>query len=801
MKQLIVLLTLNLFYLNPMAQTMGTISGSVVGQKSPLEFATLKLYLAADTTKPWASTMTDAQGKFQFNQIHEGIYFLKVSMIGFTTYAQKIILSEVSSPLILEKIELNPDPTQLKAFVVSSKKKLIEKTDEGFIINAASNITQVGGTATDLLKVTPTIAVDNDGVITLRGKTPLVLINGRISSLSNTDLIAASNIESIEVITSASAKYDANAESGIINIKLKKNKQAGTQGAVATGVGMGSRIRTNGSGQLSHKIGKLNWELGYDQRYAGRTKTILGQRNNLYSIDSFSILQNRMDERIERLQNLKFNVDYTINEKQNIHFETIGSLQSQDNDEHLISAIHKNNEAFNTGNDRHSWEYRKSKNIESALTYSKNFTHSKKNLRAGLSTSLESGKENTEIQMQDINASMISLGNIFFQQTHNYEKGTITNANVDFAVPASAHVLFETGYKGTFRNIQTDYETADKIGQNFILNANASNLFNFKENIHALYTQVQGSFPAESNGNKWKYTVGLRAESVNNNGNTHNNSITFRNDYIKLFPNANIGYLVNDHENLQMSYGKRINRPRLGQLNPFVDITDILNPHSGNPDLQPEIIHAWEFTHFMNVEKFSISSNLFYRHSINTIKSFFEYQPNGTILSLPRNIGKADSYGIENMLSGNMTDWFDFNASITLLQQKINGTNLLADAQQQSFNWYGKMINNIKISNKSKLQMIANYTARAITPQGNTLALYNIDFGWQQTLGKSNFKMNIVIVDAFNSLKSGLNNYTSQFKITRSQKADTRAFMLTLAYSFRSVLKEKMLENKFSAEF
>jgi hypothetical protein len=168
---------------------------------------------------------------------------------------------------------------------------------------------------------------------------------------------------------------------------------------------------------------------------------------------------------------------------------------------------------------------------------------------------------------------------------------------------------------------------------------------------------------------------------------------------------------------------------------------------------------------------------------------------------MPMNIGNTDNYGIETMLIGKSKSFYDFNVSATLFQQKINATNVLQEAVQNSMNWSGKMINNFSISQGSKLQIIGNYISSRITAQGETFALYNVDLGFQQKLGKSNFRMNFIIVDAFNTLKSGYNTKTSNFAIYRSQKSDTRAFMVTLAYSFKSVLKEKMLENKFATEY
>jgi len=802
MRSIILVISIILLSNNIFAQNNGKISGKVLDKQHAIEYASVTLSSKGDSTKVLHFEASDSLGKFVFKNLETGSYLMKVKLIGYKTISEPVVLSKEKNEIEFNNLQLITESNNsLSEVVVTAQKKLIEKTSEGFVVNAASNITQIGGTATDLLKVTPTISVDNDGVITLRGKTPLILINGRNSKLSNTDQIPASSIESIEVINNGSSKYDANAESGIINIKLKKNKQTGTNGAIALGGGLGSRGRVNSSLLLNHKSGKFNFGIGYDNRFAGRTRKIESNRTNFNLVDAYYINQNRNDKRVEQLQNLKFNADYTVNEYNTISFEAIGNMEGQDNDEDLLSVIGKQNKAFASANDRHSFEYERVKVGEFALSYAKTYKESKKTLNASLTSSIDNGRQNTDILTQNLKEDLSNLGAMQTQRTHNYETGIISNAIVDYSIPTSTNGVFETGYKGVFRSIKSDYLTADKIGNAFVTNTIASNVFNFNEQVQALYTQYHDAFGGTVNEPNWNYALGLRAEQVNNNGETTTQSTRFTNSYLKLFPTANLAYLINQNESVRLSYGKRINRPNLGQLNPFVDITDILSPHSGNPNLKPEIIDAYELSYNKGISKYTVTTSIFFRHSINAIRSFYTQQANGAILNMPMNIGNTDNYGVESMLIGKPFKFYDFNLSATLFQQKINASNILEDAVQSSMNWNGKMINNFNLNKGSKLQIIGNYISPRTTPQGEMFALYNMDLAYQQKLGKSNFRMNFIIVDAFNTLKSGYNSYTNVFSVYRSQKSDTRAFMITLAYSFKAALKEKMLENKFSSEY
>jgi len=779
----------------------GKISGNLVSNAKPVEFATVTISNIQDANKVLFYETTDSIGSFSFFNLNYGKYLLKVKLVGFLPITKNVTLNADSAALHFKDLNLIEDASELSKVTVVAQKKMIEKTTEGFIINTTNNISQIGGTATDILKSTPTVTVDNDGAITLRGKTPLILINGRNSGITNTDQIAASGIESIEIINNASSKYDANAESGIINIKLKKNKQSGTNGALAIGGGIGAKGRVNSSFIVNNKVGKWNLGLGYDNRFAGRTRKIESNRTNYNLIDNYFIGQKRNDERVEKLQNLKLNLDYNINQYNTISFEAIGNMESQDNNEDLISKLFNKNTGFSSSNDRHSYEYEKVKEGEFALNYLKTFKNSEKTLNASLSSSIEKGRQNTDIFTAALDLDGNQIGIKQTQLTHNYEDGVITNASLDYSIPTSAMGVIETGYKGLFRTINTDFLTADKLNNTYITNTGASNIFNFNEQVQAVYFQYHNTNNIKGKDASWNYATGIRAEQVSNNGETISQSTRFSNNYLKLFPTAHLSYNFNQKESIKLSYGKRINRPGLGQLNPFVDITDILSPHSGNPNLKPEIIDAYELSFNNGTSKLNFTSSLFYRHSINAIRSFYSQLPNGAVLNLPMNIGNTDNFGIESMIIGKPSRFYDYNLSATLFRQQINGSNINNEGVNSGTNWSGKIINNFTLNSAIKLQVIANYISPKTTPQGETFSLYNVDLGLQKKLGKSNFKLNFIIVDAFNTLKSGYNTQTSTFSVYRSQKSDTRAFMITLAYSFKAALKDKMLENKFNAEY
>ncbi len=797
---LLVLFAFCCMSLTVVAQGAGKVTGAVFENNTPLEFVTVAVYRLPDTLRAVYHSSTDSVGVFAITPVEPGDYLVKFSAIGYKITTQKIALTTLNAQINLNTVQMTRDEGYLTTITVTARKKPIEKTSEGFIVNAAANITATGGTATDILKNTPTVSVDAEGAITLRGKTPLILVNGRSSSLSNPDQIPASSIESIEIINSATARYDANAESGIINIILKKNKQNGTNGALAAGAGLGSRGRVNSSLLVNHKTKWWNLGLGYDNRFAGRTRQINGSRTNFYLPDEYLLNQNRQDKRLEQLQNLKFNADFSPNARNTFSFEAIGNMEGQDNNESLNSALYKQNTDLNSNTNRHSIELARSKVAEFAFDYHKKFDDQRKALTVNLASSINSDRENTNITSQSLDKSNITTGNPWYQRTHNYENAYVSSAQLDYALPLSKKGLIETGYKGVYRTINADFETADLLNNTYVINTGASNVFNFNEQVHAAYLQYSAGFGKPGNDN-WKLNAGVRTEQVLNDGHTKDNSTKFTNHYLKLFPTASLAYYTSAEEYWKLGYGKRINRPGLGQLNPFTDITDSLNPHSGNPNLKPEIIHAFELGYNKDWNKYAISANLFYRYSLNSIRQYSQLQSNGASLSFPINIGNATTYGIENVFSAKPSSWYDFNASISLFEQKLNGENVSSDAAPSAFGWYAKLINNIVPWHDAKLQLTGNYNSALPTPQGKRIAQYFADLGFQQKLGKSNARLGLTVTDIFNTFKSGYINTTADFSNYRYGKADTRAFIITFAYFFKSAFKEKLLENKFSRDY
>ncbi len=778
-------------------------TASVVGRVSaaatPLEFATATLRSLADSTRVLDATATDSLGQFTFRQLPVGEFLLKIHAFGYLDARRVFRLDSARQIFVFEKINLVSDEMMLRTVEVAAQKRLVQRTANGILIRAADNLAQASGTATDLLRSTPLVVVDEEGGITLRGKTPLILVNGRNSTLSATARIPASAVESIEIITNPSARYDAEAEGGIIQITLKKSIAAGTNGSVAAGGGFGARGRVSGAALLNHQQGKWNLGLAYDNRFSNRTRMGVAKRTNFALPDVHFLRQNRHDLRLEQTQNLRLNADFQPNPRQHVGLELLGNFNGEDNHETLVSRLENDAQMLQDKNSRQSEEFVRERAAEGAFEFEQKFADPKKSLAFNASSDFGFDRENTDLTTQALDASDAPLGDPYLERTHNYQNSNTSNLRLDFAQPLDPAAMLETGWKSTFRTTDADFLHARNVGGDYLPDPRSSNTFNFDEQIHAAYFMLRKTVgPADAPC--WKFDLGLRAEQTQNRGATATNPAAVRNDYLDFFPSASAAFYLNAADFFKISGNRRINRPQLGQLNPFVDITDSLNPHGGNPLLLPERVNALELSFNKEWKGVSLLSNVFFRRANDLIQRFISLDTGGVALVVPQNFGSSDTWGFEEIAAFAPARFWSCTASFSLFRQKINGANVDADALNDYVSWNSKLTQNFQLWRGGKGQLLAVYNSPIATPQGTRVAVYNVDVGVQQKIFGGRGALGLVATDVFNTQKSGFTARNSAFDYRRAFKVDTRAVLLTFTYSFRTEAKEELLENRFSNE-
>ena len=776
-----------------------SISGKIVSGKKPLLFSNIILKAQKDTLSAVKIVVSDSVGNFKIEDLNNDSYVINIEHLGYLTKIVSIKIDNSKTNFDLNEINLIAESTTLETVKIVSNRKLIKKTTQGFIIKAKDNIAQAGGTATDLLRNTPTVVVDPEGAIAIRGKKPLILINNRRSSLSNTDRIPASSIESIEIINNPSAQYDADSEGGIINIKLKKNTANGTNGSLALGAGLGAKGRANSSFIINHSNKKWNFGLGYDNRFAARTRKADSKRINFLQPNDYYVDQFRNDDRFEITQNLKLNIDYALNDKNNFGIEIIANRNGEDNNETQNSTVRNQNNVFNYNNSRFSNELARENGIETNLNYTRKFDNTRKMLTVNFTSILDFDTENTNIDVTNFDSAGQISGNKTFEKTHNYSNGKEYTLQFDYSFPISKNGTIDTGFKSIFRKTSADFVAENFVNTSYVINPLASNTFNFAEQIHASYVQFR-SYIGDEQSTKFKYDFGLRIEKVTNENQPTATTLGYNRIYFNYFPTANAAYYFKPADFLKINISKRINRPGLEQLNPFVDITDALNTHSGNPYLKPEIVNAVEIGYNKEYKQISFSTNVFYRNAKDIIKNLITLQSGGVTNVKPDNFGKSETYGFESITTVYPLKLWSSNLSFSIFQQKIEGTNINGDTFSNVQSWNGKLINTFTIFKEGKLQIINEYNSPIATPQGTRVAVNNMDIGYQQKIFHNRIGFGIVVTDVFNTRKSGFTASSPDFDYYRNFKIDTRAVLVTFAYTFGTKVKEEMMENKFSNE-
>lgn len=756
--------------------------------------ANVILFNPGDSAKPVAFGSTDSLGNFQLQAGAAGRYIFKLQLIGFEP--QRLVLDITDTDLDLGLLDMKMVDQTLKEVTVTAWKKMITRTNSGFNVQTDAVLTQAAGTATDLLANIPTLLVDAEGGISIRGKSPLILINGRNSNLAgNLDRIPASSIERVEIINNPGARYDADAEGGVINIVLKKNAQNGTNAAFALGGGWGAHERFNGSFMLNNRTDKLNLAAQYDNRWARRTRTVETDRETFAATDNHFLVQRRSDERWQRTNNVKFNADYTPTEKEQVSLEFIYGSDWDRSLETLNSKFRSITNTFNSGNIRVSDERQTETNLEGSVNYDRKFADPRKKLSLGLAHSYGDEIEQTEITTTAIDDGNKPVSDPYLQRTRNAELTNITNLRADLSLPLSQYGSIETGYKGILRDIRANFLNANVQNGVDIPNPALSNIFDFNEDIHAVY----GTYKYANASSRWRYEAGLRLEQMSNRG-ENNKAPSFRNSFFNFFPSLNLGYKLTDDAQLRLNIGRRINRPWLGQLNPFLDITDSLNQSGGNPNLKPELVNTFELGWGYDWQMVNISVNGFHRRGTNTIMPITELQPNGVTITRPQNVGRSFTTGAESFLTVNTGKLYNGTASISLFWQEVDAGNVDPSLSNSMFSWYVKWVNNLSVGKNTRLQMLFNYQAPTAIPQGERIAVYNMDLGVQQKIMKGKGRIGLTVTDVFNTLENGNVIRTEDFTIRRISKSDTRAILLTFAMTFRSPFREKLMENKFSAE-
>jgi len=645
--------------------------------------------------------VADKAGKYQFEAVPEGKYMVSISAVGHNKgFSETVDINSANAVVTLKTIELIPQAKSMGTVTVTAKKPLIEQKLDRTIVNVEASVTNVGNSALEVLEKSPGITVDKDGNISLKGKQGVVvMIDGRPSYLSGADLagmlrsMSANQLEQIEIMTNPPSKYDAAGNSGVINIKTKKNKQFGYNGSLTTGYTQGRYARFNEGVNFNYRNGKVNLftSVNYNRNHRGEDLLITRNFRESSTKDLISIFdQNSAMENQNHFYSGKIGLDYFATKKTTIGVVLNGFYNPSTWKSNTITYI------YNPNNVLTNQSKSLSQNDEKWKNFSSNF-----NLRTVFdSTGQEITADLDYIQYRS--ASKQPLISSYYDNLGNLTKTpdtlmgnlpqeiTIYSGKVDYTLPLKKGAKFEAGIKSSY--VKTDNNASYDSIQNgqMVHDYNRSNHFVYDENVNAAY--VNYSRPL---GKKWSGQFGLRLENTNANGDQLTTGVKFKRNYTQLFPTAYLQYTANEKNSFVINYGRRINRPNYEDLNPFINFLDRYTFEQGNPNLKPQFSHNIELSH---TYKGSLTTTLNYSTTTDIIQQVIEQNEltNETFIK-KANIATRNQFGISVSAQKEITKWWSgniyANVSNNHFKGVVNNENIslgltMAMVQvQQQFKW------------------------------------------------------------------------------------------------------------------
>ena len=784
---------------NPNA-TKIKITGTIIEKlsKQPLEYATIT-FINSKSLKTLGGGITNAKGEFEV-EIIPGTFIIKAEFISFkTTEIKNQKLTETTN---IGVIVLDEDITQLNEVVVQSEKSSVEIKLDKKVYNVGKDMTAKGGTASDVLNNVPSVSVDADGNVSLRGNDNIkILIDGRPSNSINIasalQTIASDAVDKIEVITNPSARYDAEGGAGIINIILKKGKNNGLNGTLITTVGDPKNYGINAALNYKNQYMNLIGGLGIVDRNApgnGLTNTNYLNPNDRTISKTINERSNRQRSQQGKNYNLGLDLylDKSLTWSNNFNYRSTDGKEPENVT--LYNYLPTKSYVQNRFNDRN--------NISEDLDFSTNFT--KKFKKTGHQLTINSAfSKNVDNDSSIISDYITGIeSSITKQSSKNFQTQTRTSAQLDYVLPLGKVSQFETGYKGDFNDLLTDFNVKNtNLNGEDINDPLLTNKLNYKEKINAIYTQFGSKY------NKLSYQFGLRYEDTKINIDLLTTQ-DFRNKkYYSFFPSSFLTYEISEATSVSLNYSRRINRPRNRFINPFAGYSSNVNVFQGNPDINPSLTNALDFSVLTKINKVTLTTSLYYnktkdpyqfirRKNGDTVTTVINGQTTVTdvLLSTPINLDTDDRFGLEFTLNFSPFKWWKLNSNFNFFNSKISGNNIYTllntneiiteNLDKTAFSWFTKLNSKITLPYKIDWQTIVNYTAPQNTAQGKNIGVLFANVALSKDVLKDKATVSLNASDIFNSNKMirqfnlpTLNSYTEM-------QRRVRQINLTFTYRF-----------------
>lgn len=773
------------------------ITGTIIEKstKQPLEYATVE-FVNSKRPQVIFGGVTDSNGNFNV-EINAGTYDVKLEFISF----KPVLIKQKSLPesVSLGTIALEDDAVQLEGVTIRAEKSTVEIKLDKKVYNVGQDMLVKGGTVSDVLDNVPSVSVDVEGNVSLRGNENVkILIDGRPSNAININdalrLIPADAVDKIEVITNPSARYDAEGSGGIINILLKKGKNQGLNGVITASA---SNPESYGiSGNLNYKSENFNLftTQGYNYRTGpGNSMTDTEYLNNDGSIRNY-IDERRKNTRETEGYNANFGAEWFV--APSVTWTNTFSYRRNDgsNPERALFYNYDVNKNLTSIRNRFNDQDTFGENVDFSTNLVKKFKKDGHQLTVDASTALN----------KDDDKSYISDDFYTDEKTVNIQKRNYNQIQADYVLPIKENSRFEAGYRGSFTKNMAQYQvdTLNVATNEFTKNDYLSNDFEYKENVNAFYTQFGSKI------SKFSYLLGLRWEDSNIDVNQLTSNDYNNKKYNNFFPSAFLTYEISDMSSVSLSYSRRIQRPRGRMLNPFQSRSSDINIFQGNPDLDPSMTNAFDLGYLKRWQKFTLSTSM-YLNKTEDVTQFIRRESgdfvDGTpvILSTPVNLATEYRFGFEFTLNYNPFKWWRLNSNFNFYRNETQGSysyvnhsndEVVLDLNNTATSWFARINSKVSLPYGIDWQTNATYNAPQKSAQGRSLGVLSANLAFSKDILKDKGTLTLNVNDLFNSRKRIFE--TNLPNLNSYSEMQWRERQITLSFTYRFNKKKNEREKQ-----
>ncbi|WP_459209324.1 TonB-dependent receptor [Aquimarina rhabdastrellae] len=770
-----------------------TITGIVLENISsqPLEYATVAFTNKAQQ-KIVTGGITNEKGAFAIN-VPAGIYDVSVEFIGFKTITlPNRVLQEDTD---LNIIKLEEDSEALGEVQIIAEKTTVEIKLDKKIYNVGKDLTVSGGSVSDVLDNVPSVSVDVEGNVALRGNENVrILINGKPSGLvglNSTDALRqlpAESIERVEVITSPSARYDAEGTAGILNIILRRSKIQGLNGAITAN--LGEPTAAGLSGNVNYRTGDVNIFTTLAYRYNEAPGNAYNF-NRYFNIDDTVDLpdtfleETRIFDRERKNFTINPGIEWYINNSTSITLSTV--YRNSDADRNTNNTIVQLDELMNVTSESIRFTPLAEEDITSqyALNFNKNFNDSGHTLSIDLQY-----EDNTEIEDSNITVNG-ETSEITLQDQTNEE----ILLQADYVLPIGENSRFEAGYRGVFSDQVTDFMVSifNTTTQQFELDTNVSNVLNFTQNVNAGYTQFGSKF------DKFSFLLGLRLENTEIIIDQPTSGDYDRTNYLGLFPTVNLNYEISSNENITLGYARRLQRPRHWFLNPFPSRSSLTSVFQGNPALAPSYSGTYDLGYLKKFGKFTLNSSIYYQHTTDVF-NIINFDTGDTVLidgqevaviqRTPVNLAVNDRYGFEFTLNYSPSRKWRINTNFNFFKSVIDGDFNGVSYDADNTTWSARLNNKYTLPWAIDWQTTLRYNGPSENAQIKNEGVFSTNMAFSKDLFKEKASIAFNISDLFNSRKRKSVTTTDTFIGNNEFQWRERSFNFSFTYRFNQKKKQ-----------